>query len=581
LNPKTVSLTTHGHENIPDTPWDSYPRPQFRRNSYINLNGSWDFKADGSFPEAFTETVIVPFPVESKLSSVCEHFPEGTPLWYSRKLPDISHGDDELVLLHVDAVDQEAYIYVNGNAAAHIHTFEGRRGIDITPLLSDTNTITVKVVDDLGRKEYPYGKQTLSRGGMWYTPFSGIWQSVWIEVVPKEHIHSLDIISSLTEAIVRIDGPSNGAVRFEGRLIPIENSCVTLAPADPVCWTPDTPKLYEFTVLAGKDEVHSYFALRTLSVQDTGSAARLCLNGKPFFFHGLLDQGYWPDGLCTPPEPSCFAEDILAMKKLGFNTLRKHIKIEPEQFYYDCDRLGMIVFQDMVNNGSYSFIKDTIMPTIGIKKLDDRKMNRNFLPRKMFLECMENTVRMLGSHPSICCWTIFNEGWGQFEADNAYDLLKSFDSSRFIDTASGWFHPENSDVESLHVYFKRFRMPKAEKPVLLSEFGGYSCKIEGHSFNLDKTYGYRFFKDVSKYMDALEKLYLDEIIPAAGAGLSGAIYTQVSDVEDETNGLLTYDRAILKADTDRMLNIAAHLTAQKEDRNAEQDLHLPEHVHMG
>ncbi len=566
MKPETVSLTTHDHEKIPDIPWDSYPRPQFRRDSFINLNGAWDFKAGGTgMPDEYSYTVMVPFPVESSLSGIGKHFPEGTPLWYSRTLPEFTHDTDEIVLLHVDAVDQEADIYVNGEAAAHVHTFEGRRGIDITPLLSDSNTITIKVIDDLRRKEYPYGKQTLTRGGMWYTPFSGIWQSAWIEVVPKEHIRSLKIDVSLTGAVIEIDGPSTGVVRFEDRLIPIENGMVTLIPDDPVCWTPDTPKLYDFTVLAGKDEVHSYFALRTLTVQDTGNGARLCLNGKPFFFHGLLDQGYWPDGLCTPPDPSCFAEDILAMKKLGFNALRKHIKIEPEQFYHDCDRLGMIVFQDMVNNGSYSFLRDTVLPTVGIKKLDDSKLNRDFLPRKMFLECMENTVQLLGAHPSICCWTIFNEGWGQFEADRAYELLKSFDDSRFIDTASGWFRPEKSDACSLHVYFKKFRMPKSEKPVLLSEFGGYSCKIEGHSFNLDKTYGYRFFKDTGKFMDALEKLYTEEIIPAAHMGLSGAIYTQVSDVEDETNGLLTYDRAVLKADADRMLNIASQLTITEGD----------------
>ena len=552
MKPETVQLTTYGHEN-PPVPYGGsvHPRPQFRRDRFMNLNGVWDFEAG-----SYKGTVKVPYPVEASLSGVGRHFPEGTPLKYSRQLPEIQYGADDVVLLHIDAVDQEADIYVNDVKAAHIHTFQGRAGIDITQFLSGENTLTITAFDDLNSKDFPYGKQTLKRGGMWYTPFSGIWQSVWIEVVPAEHISSLKIDTDLTAAEIEIDGPPCGTVVFEGREIPYSNGHVTLAPLEIICWTPDSPKLYEFTVRAGRDEVHSYFALRTISVQGKS----ICLNGRPFFFHGLLDQGYWPEGICTPPDPECFAEDIKAMKRLGFNTLRKHIKVEHEQFYYECDRLGMIVFQDMVNNGEYSFFRDTALPTIGIKKLNDNHLNKDAENRRMFLESMRNTVEMLYNHPSICGWTIFNEGWGQFNADKTYELLKELDNKRIIDTASGWFRPDRSDVLSEHVYFKKFSMPASEKPVLLSEFGGYSYKAEGHCFNLSKTYGYRFFKDQGQFMDALEKLYTDEIIPAAQAGLAGAIYTQVSDVEDETNGLLTYDRALCKADEARMQIIAEKLT---------------------
>lgn len=566
--PETVQLTTCGHGHVPDIPWNTYPRPQFRRESFICLNGLWDFLADssgnGHFPKTFPDTICVPYPVESALSGIQKHFPEGTALWYSKTLPNISFNGDEAVILHIDAVDQEADVYINKTHAAHICTFDGYDGIDITTFLSDSNVLTLCVTDDLSRKKFPYGKQTLNRGGMWYTPFSGIWQSVWIEVVPKKRIHSLKIHPSLTGAVVEIDGPDEGTVLFEGRSIRFSGGQVTLIPESPVCWTPDNPKLYEFTVTAGDDKIHSYFALRTISIEHLNGKARLCLNGEPYFFHGLLDQGYWPDGICTPPDPSCYERDIQAVKSLGFNTLRKHIKIEPDRFYYDCDRIGMIVFQDMVNNGRYSFFKDTVLPTMGVKNLPDRFMNRDPGSRKMFISSMRNTVKMLYDHPCICCWTIFNEGWGQFEADKAYDILKDLDGSRVIDTASGWFRPKKSDVESLHVYFRKFRMPGSDKPVLLSEFGGYSCKISGHSFNLDKTYGYRFFKDTEKYNDALEELYYKEIIPAAKAVLSGAIYTQVSDVEDETNGLLTYDRAICKADRERMLKIARLLALPKK-----------------
>jgi len=543
-------MTTYGHEAVPDIPWDVYPRPQLKRDSFINLNGIWEFEAGSVRPEKFTQSVRVPYPVESALSNVCRHFPEGTPLWYSRKLPELNYDEGEIVLLHIDAVDQEADVFINDISAAHIHTFQGRDGIDITPFLAEgnNNTLTVRVTDDLTRKEFPYGKQTVKRGGMWYTPFSGIWQSIWIEIVPENYIRSLKISPSLSDVMVEIDGPDEGTVIFEGNEISYADGRVTLAPDTPICWTPDNPKLYEFTVCSGHDKVSSYFALRALSVCTVNGKMRLCLNGEPYFFNGLLDQGYWPDGICTPPSPECFEEDILAMKDLGFNTLRKHIKVEPERFYYDCDRLGMVVFQDMVNNGRYSFFRDTLLPTIGIKRLNDRRINIDPDTREMFTASVKMTVKMLYDHPCICLWTIFNEGWGQFCSGEMYDMVKTLDGSRFIDTSSGWFIPGKSDVLSLHVYFRTFRMPACEKPVLLSEFGGYSFRVSGHIFNKKKTYGYRFYKSHDKYIKAIKKLYREEIIPAAELGLSGAVYTQVSDIEDETNGLLTYDRAVCKTD---------------------------------
>ena len=306
-------LTTYGHETIPEIPWDVYPRPQFKRESFINLNGVWDFTAHDA--EMFTSQIRVPYPVESKLSGIQKHFPEGTPLWYSRELPPISFMENKCVVLHIDAVDQEADVYINDQFVSHIKTFEGYDGIDITAFLQENNTVSICVTDDLNKKEFPYGKQTLKRGGMWYTPFSGIWQSVWIEIVPKERIQSILIETSLTEATVTIKGQAEGVVLFEGNEYSFTEGKIVLSPKDPICWTPENPKLYEFTIRSGEDEVTSYFALRTLAVKETENGQRLCLNGKPYFFHGLLDQGYWPDGLCTPPDPSCFEEDILAMKR--------------------------------------------------------------------------------------------------------------------------------------------------------------------------------------------------------------------------------------------------------------------------
>ena len=305
--------------------------------------------------------------------------------------------------------------------------------------------------------------------------------------------------------------------------------------------------------------MRSYFALRTLDIREVNGISRLCLNGKPYFFHGVLDQGYFSDGIFTPASPKCYDNDILAMKNLGFNMLRKHIKIEPEYFYYACDRLGMIVFQDMVNNGDYSFFRDTALPTAGLKSLPDRYLHRDPATRQAFIRGMEETVAQLHNHPSVCCWTIFNEGWGQFDSDNMYRRLKELDSTRFIDTASGWFRGGASDVDSQHVYFKPVKLKPSDKPIFLSEFGGYVYRVEEHVFNPDKTYGYRIFDDCQKFEDALMDLYEKEVLPHIGMGLCATVYTQLSDVEDETNGLLTYDRKVCKVDASRMRDMAAKL----------------------
>ena len=328
---------------------------------------------------------------------------------------------------------------------------------------------------------------------------------------------------------------------------------------NPHLWCPEDPYLYEFTIESEKDKINSYFALRTLTVEETGGYKRLCLNGKPYFFNGLLDQGYWQDGIYTPEGPDKYAGDILAMKSLGFNTLRKHIKIEPEQYYFECDRLGMIVFQDMVNCGEYHYFRDTVLPTIGILKRNDKNLNPDPEARSNFLSAMEKTVRQLGNHPCICLWTIFNEGWGQFCADEAYDRLKELDASRFIDSTSGWFHQQKSDVDSLHIYFRKLHAGKEDKPLLLSEIGGWCYKIPEHSFNQEKTYGYRKYTDRTAYIKDLRDLYLKQVIPLISKGLCGTIYTQVSDVEDETNGILTFDRRICKVLPEEFADIAALL----------------------
>ena len=557
-----VDLYTVQGEKMTGTPWQAYPRPQLKRDSYLNLNGKWDFTVsdEAELPKNYDKTILVPFCPESLLSGISQHFPEGASLWYRRKLILPEGFRKDRVLLHFGAVDQYAEIYINGTlAGSHTGGYEAFT-VDITDYLQEENELVVRAVDDLRSKVLPYGKQTMKRGGMWYTPVSGIWQTVWAESVPENYIRSLDIQADCQKAVITIEPALSGEILLDGKKYPLIDGKAEIAPEDPKLWSPEHPYLYYFTVKTDQDQVESYFALRSLEIKKVGQYPRLCLNGKPYFFHGLLDQGYWSDGIYTPADPEGFQRDIFAMKALGFNMLRKHIKVEPEQFYYDCDRWGMIVFQDMVNNGDYSFFRDTALPTVGFQKLRDTQMHKDAATRQAFRDGMAATVRQLKNHPCICCWTIFNEGWGQFDSDNMYDELKKLDDTRFIDTTSGWFRRKKSDVESLHIYFGSWKKLKAcEKPLVLSEFGGYCYSVKDHIFNPEKAYGYKSCKSLTDFNRDLQTLYREKVLPAAEQGLCAAVYTQVSDVEDEINGLLTYDRKACKTDGDELRTIAQKL----------------------
>ena len=554
--------TIHG-ENLTGTPWTVYPRPQLKRDSYLNLNGPWDFAAGKVKPETFERTILVPFCPESMLSGIQEHFTEGTPLWYRRKVVLPEGFNRGRVILHIGAADQQAQVWVNGRKMG---THEGGYdafSFDITDALQEENEILIRCTDDLRNQVYPYGKQTLTRGGMWYTPVSGIWQTVWMESVPEHYIEKLDIRVQGTSVTIDTGMDVQGTVTVaQLGTFPLKQGKVTITPENPRMWSPEDPYLYEFTIEAGEDRVESYFAIRTLEIKKIGDYPRLCLNGKPYFFHGLLDQGYWPEGLLTPPAPESYEDDILAMKKLGFNTLRKHIKIEMDEFYYQCDKLGMIVWQDMVNNSDYNFARDTALPTVGIQKLDDTKWHSDPASRQMFKRCAKAMVEQLKGHPSVCYWTIFNEAWGQFDSDNVFTWFKTLDDTRFIDSTSGWFRRNKSDVDSRHVYFRKVKLKgDGEKPLVLSEFGGKTYKAEGHIFNPDKSYGYGGCETLDDLNEAVAKLYTEEILPCIPNGLCAAIYTQVSDVEDEINGLLTYDRKVEKLRPEVMLPIAKKLHA--------------------
>lgn len=553
------------HNNPDVIAWDAYPRPQMMRDSYLNLNGWWEFAVtdNDEKPSEYSERIRVPFCPESLLSEIHRIPPEEARLFYRRTftLPDdFCRGR---VLLHFGAADQIATVWVNG---VEVVSHEGGYmpfSADITDVMQEENTVVVRVTDHLEDHVLPYGKQRRDRGGMWYTPVSGLWQTVWLESVPREYIRSIKIDVTLDTAKITVDGVSEGEVMVtipDGEVIcPLRNGRATVTPKNPRLWSPKDPYLYSFTIRAGEDAVQSYFALRTVDVRRIDGIPRICLNGEPIFLHALLDQGYWSDGLFLPAQPTGMDEDVAFAQSLGFNTLRKHIKIEPEQFYYACDRAGMLVWQDMVNNGDYSFLRDTALPTVGLKKLNDRRLHRDAATRRAFEEGMVQTVERLYNHPCIIGWTIFNEGWGQFDSTRMVRRLRELDATRIIDGASGWFCGGESDVVSPHVYFKSVRFRVADKPTLLSEFGGYVYKVAEHSFNADKTFGYRFYTDQTAFEDALVRLYEEQIIPIVPKGLCGAVYTQLSDVEDETNGLITYDRRVIKVDAAKMREISKHL----------------------
>ena len=557
-----VDLMTQAGENLTGTPWNIYPRPQMKRDNWLNLNGAWDFAVDY---ESMGQ-ILVPFCPESKLSKIGTHFDEGSALSYTRSFTLPEGFNRGRVILHIGAADQRADVFLNGKPVGYHKGGYEAFSFDVTEHLQKENRIQIVCFDDLTDQSYPYGKQTMNRGGMWYTPVSGIWQSVWLESVPENYIQKLHIENRGYGVTIAIEPALEGKVSVaELGEFPLVDGKVTITPENPHLWSPENPYLYDFSIEAGEDKIESYFAIRALEIKKVGKYPRLCLNGKPYFFHGLLDQGYWPDGLFTPATPECYAEDILEMKRLGFNTLRKHIKAEPEEFYYQCDKLGMVVFQDMVNNSDYHFFRDTVLPTIGIQKIPDGHMHTDEFQRKRFLEGMEATVSQLKNHPSICYWTIFNEGWGQFDSDRVFEKFLKLDDTRFVDSTSGWFRQRRSQVDSRHVYFRKVKLTgDGRMPLVLSEFGGYSFKPEGHVFNTESTYGYGKYQTREEFAQAVQNLYRNEIVPCVKRGLCAAIYTQISDVEDETNGIRTYDRKVEKLTPEEMLPIAGELMKAME-----------------
>lgn len=551
-------LVTPYENQIENIPWNEYPRPQLKRDSFLCLNGEWDFSVSKSesVTNEFTEKIKVPFPPQSPLSGIERSVSADEYLIY-RKFFDVPLGfiKDKLIL-HFGAVDQICTVYLNGQKIAKHEGGYIPFFIDITDFVNNSsqNELIVVVKDELS-KIYPYGKQTKSRGGMWYTPVSGIWQTVWLESLPEAPVRAIKITQTIASATLFIDTDAKEktlTLKDTAEKFVFSGNSITVTPESPRLWTPSDPYLYEFTLSTETDSVDGYFALREIGTAKIDGKERLTLNGEPYLFCGLLDQGYFPDGIFLPANKKGYEDDIMLAKSLGFNMLRKHIKVEPMIFYHLCDKLGMIVFQDMVNNSDYSFIRDTALPTVGFKRLSDKKMHKNPKSREIFRQTMLDTIDLLYNVPSVLCYTIFNEGWGQFLADEAYAIAKHRDNTRLYDATSGWFWQNDSDFYSEHIYFKRLKIKSdAKRPVFISEFGGYSHRVEGHLFS-KKNYGYKTFAKKDDYENAIISLFKDEVLPLVRTSVSALVYTQLSDVEDETNGFVTYDRQVLKVDKDKI-----------------------------
>lgn len=556
---------------------EEYPRPLLVRAGYINLNGIWEYAFTKEFrkPEEFEGTILVPFSPEAVLSGVGRQLKPEEYLWYRREIsasPQTLREKGQRRIIHFGAVDQACIVYVNGQEAVR-HTggylpFKA----DITKLLAEGQNELLVVVKDLSDTSYhARGKQKLKRGGMFYTAQSGIWQTVWMEDVPENYIKEItaepDFDGGKVKITVKSEHPCDMQIqicfpqvgeRNTGEtLLCVEgtsNKPIDITLPEVLPWTCESPYLYYFTVKMGNDTAESYFAMRTFTIEkDETGLPRICLNHQVQFQKGVLDQGYWPDGLYTAPSDEALIFDIQSMKDMGFHMIRKHIKIEPQRWYYHCDRLGMVVWQDMVNGGGvykpwFVTYAATVLSWRKVKVKDGftRLLARQEKAGRLeFIREMKETVRLLKGHPCIAAWVIFNEGWGQFQAAEMTEIVRKEDPSRLIDQASGWFDQGGGDFQSIHNYFFKLKIkPEEERATVLSEFGGYSLREEGHSACLSQ-YGYGIFTDKRLLNKAYKKLEKDVagLIPE---GLCASVYTQLSDVEEEVNGIFTYDREVQK-----------------------------------
>lgn len=575
-------ITTPWSDKVnPVNPLPEYPRPQMVRADWQNLNGLWEYAITGeneAIPKIFQGKILVPFPLESALSGVNKEAGPGNALWYRTKFSVPSSYRKKALLLHFGAVDWFSEVYINGVKAGTHQGGYDPFSFDISPFLKGgtTQVLELKVTDPVDKGPQPRGKQVLKPSGIWYTSVTGIWQTVWLEAVPKTYISSLKMVPDIDRQVLTLD------VKVEnqepGDIIRIsawdgtnlisqkesqQGSGILLTVNDPVLWSPDNPFLYDLKISVirkGKaaDEVKSYFAMRKISLKpDINGILRMMLNDKFVFQYGPLDQGWWPDGLYTAPTDEALLFDIVKTRDMGFNTIRKHVKVEPARWYYHCDRLGMMVWQDMPS-GDLGGGRWNTRP--GMEGGADKE--RTEASENIFRTEWNSIIDNLFNYPCIIVWVPFNEAWGQFKTAEITDWTIKKDPSRLVNSASGGNFHEVGHILDLHNYpgpvMAKPEVFGSEQSLVLGEFGGLGLPLEGHTWLEKNNWGYRTFRDADTLFMTYSG-YLDQMVPFIKRGLSAAIYTQTTDVEIETNGLITYDRKVIKIPESRLKAAAQKL----------------------
>ncbi len=595
--PKSSPLSTPWAKDVsPDCPLPEYPRPQMVRGAWQNLNGLWDFAITAHTspkPDAFPGVILVPFPIESALSGVNRRLQPDECLWYQRQFTLNKAWENGRVLLHFGAVDWECRIFINKSLVGEHTGGYTPFSIDITRALQQgTNEVVIAVRDPSDSQPIQRGKQVLKPDFIWYSTISGIWQTVWLEHVPDSYIQSVKLTPNIDQSILTIEvqvahGKDQHRIRAmimdgDKTVTVVQDETepgrpLTIQLVNPLLWSPETPHLYDLSVslLDEREEVDmvkSYFGMRKFSLcQDTNGRPRFCLNNQPLFLYGPLDQGYWPDGLYTPPTDDAMQWEIDFLKDAGFNMLRKHIKIEPARYYYHCDRKGIIVWQDMISGGISPkpiwFFFAKLFQGLRDDRLYWRLGRRKPANRTQFRLEYQEMIDALYHVVSIAIWGPFNEGWGQFDAAEIAAWTQEYDPTRLVDHASGWFDQGGGDFKSLHVYFKP--LPEAQledqRALVLSEFGGYSLNLPKHAWIPEKEFGYKKFRNRDSLTEGYVQLLEKQLIPWIRAGLSAAVYTQTTDVEIEVNGFITYDRKIVKMDLDKIREIHQRLYEESCD----------------
>ncbi len=575
-------ITRWGKHIQKDYVLQEYPRPDFVRDSFYNLNGEWEYAiTKEAHVDVYDGKILVPFSPEAALSGVSRIVMPGDYLHYQKKFKVSADFCRGRIFLHFGAVDQECVVYLNG---VKLGSHKGGYlpfCFEITKIVrKDENVLALCVTDDTEKKAHARGKQKLKKKGkyksLFYTPNSGIWKTVWLESTPEQYMKGVRITPDFDNGSIKIDLQAEGCLS-EGHIRISENGVAVkeldiLVNQEMVvkihnfhAWSPDTPNLYDVELTYGEDRATTYFGMRKYSTgRDPRGMLRFYLNNEPYFFSGILDQGYWPESLMTPPDDEALIYDIYKMKGLGFNTVRKHIKVESERFYYHCDKIGMIVWQDMPNGGGdYNMGLVTYLPNASnwiARNLKDHwytaLKRTDEIGRRQYYADLEGMVSLLYNHPSIAVWVPFNEGWGQFDAAKATKLIRSMDCSRLINEACGWFDQGGGDMYSIHNYIKKLKIsPQKDRVVALTEYGGYSYPVKGH-MACKKEFGYRAYQSKEELTQSYQRLWEEELLPNIEKGLCSAIYTQLSDIEEEINGFMTYDREIdkMEEDTIKRLN---------------------------